>query len=53
MVLVTIAKRVVLIAAARAAVAVLAAVGRELPLGEIERRRLADRATAGLLGGSD
>jgi hypothetical protein len=49
MILVTIVRRVVLLAAARAAVRVLAAVGRELPLGETERRALVQRVEGALL----
>ena len=53
MILVTIVKRVVLLALARAAVRVLATVGRELPLGETERRVLAGRVSEALLGEAD
>jgi hypothetical protein len=50
MVLVTIVRRVVLLAVARAAVGVLTAVGRELPLGESGRRELVERVSGALLG---
>jgi hypothetical protein len=50
MVLVTIVRRVVLLATARAAVRVLAIVGREIPLGESGRRELVERVSGALLG---
>ena len=53
MILVTIVRRALLLAIARAAVRVLAAVGRELPLGETERRVLAGRVSEALLGEAD
>jgi hypothetical protein len=46
MVLVTIVRRVVLLATARAAVRVLAIVGREIPLGESGRRELVGAVSA-------
>jgi hypothetical protein len=49
MVLVTIVRRVALLATARAAVRVLAIVGRELPLGESGRRELVERVSGALL----
>jgi hypothetical protein len=48
-VLVTMIRRLVLLAAARAAVRLLTLVGRELPLGETERRALVERVADAML----